>query len=207
MRRLNLAVQISWQAQHCVNLDVQISWQAQHLLSLEHLGSCIVTDALVVAQCKALLQGLNSNTKGLREACKTADITRKRNGRLLNQEELRELFKTKLLNLLPPVKFQATTFKPYYSSIFGTTLVALSSLQTHAWSLWSFICFRICCSHLCTVTFVLLYVSSHICALICVLLLSFHVMPCSICSSLHYLGSLAGVIICELPFNLPVCFY
>ena len=88
-----------------------------------------------------------------------------------------------------------TTFKPYYSSIFGTTLVALSSLQTHAWSLWSFTCFRICCSHLCTLTFVLLYVSSHICALICVLLLSFHVMPCSICSSLHYLGSLAGVIL------------
>ena len=87
-----------------------------------------------------------------------------------------------------------TTFKPYYSSIFGTTLVALSSLQPHAWSLWSFTCFRICCSHLCTLTFVLLYVSSHICALICVLLLSFHVMPCSICSSLHYLGSLAGVI-------------
>ena len=92
-----------------------------------------------------------------------------------------------------------TTFKPYYSSIFGTTLVALSSLQTHAWSLWSFTCFRICCSHLCTLTFVLLYVSSHICALICVLLLSFHVMPCSICSSLHYLGSLAGVIFKSLP--------
>ena len=72
---------------------------------LEHLGSCIVTDALVVAQCKALLQGLNSNTKGLREACKTADITRKRNGRLLNQEELRELFKTKLLNLWPAQHF------------------------------------------------------------------------------------------------------
>ena len=96
-----------------------------------------------------------------------------------------------------------TTFKPYYSSIFGTTLVALSSLQTHAWSLWSFTCFRICCSHLCTLTFVLLYVSSHICALICVLLLSFHVMPCSICSSLHYLGSLAGVIFF---FFLKTCF-
>ena len=87
-----------------------------------------------------------------------------------------------------------TTFKPYYSSIFGTTLVALSSLQPHAWSLWSFTCFRICCSHLCTLPFVLLYVSSHICTFICVLLLSFHVMPCSICCSLHYLGSLAGVI-------------
>ena len=79
-------------------------------------------------------------------------------------------------------------------SIFGTTLVALSSLQPHASSLWSFTCFRICCSQLCTLTFVLLSVSSHTCAFICVLLLSFHVMPCSICSSLHYLGSLAGVI-------------
>ena len=84
---------------------------------LEHLGSCVVTDALVVAQCKALLQGLNSNTKGLREACQTADIRGKRNGMRLNQEELRELVKTKLLNLLPPVKFQA--------------LLQYASLETH----------------------------------------------------------------------------
>ena len=87
-----------------------------------------------------------------------------------------------------------TTFKPYYSSIFGTTLVALSSLQPYAWSLWSFICFRICCSHLCTLPFVLLYVSFYIRAFIYVFLFSFHVMLCSICSFLYYLGSFVGAI-------------
>ena len=35
LRRVNLEVQISWQAQHFVNLKVQISRQAQRFVNLE----------------------------------------------------------------------------------------------------------------------------------------------------------------------------
>ena len=38
------------------------------------------------------------------------------------------------------------------------------------------------------------------------LLLSFHVMPCSICSSLHYLGSLAGVMLLVAMAGAPSSF-
>ena len=60
-----------------------------------------------------------------------------------------------------------TTFKPYCSSIFGTTLVALSSLQTHAWSLFHMLPHLLLSSvhsHICALVCILSYLCSHLCA-------------------------------------------